>query len=372
MTVPLLDRRAAAERVPLAEFVERSACRTLVIGPSKDPNAKVTLLLVPSHAHRPALAIKAPTTDGAAAAVAAEQRLLDALHAMPLGPLARTLPRVLDQVDFGGRPAAVMTALAGVPMSTRYLRWRHTARPERVAADFAAVASWLAGFQASTAQRTAGLDMDCGVTSALRRRFGEDAGLPRDLECLSRIHARLAREAVPRTAVHGDLWMGNVLMAGRDVSGVVDWEAGTTAGEPVRDVVRFAHMYALYLDRSTRAGRRVAGHPSLRAGAFGAGLEYALSGTGWFADLFRRFIRSALERLGAAPVIWREVVLAGIAEVAALTDDAAFARPHLQLFRRLTQVPPALGDANGSNTGPGFKRAGTPTMRSRTTGTEER
>ena len=343
-SAPLLDRRATSARVPLAEFVERSACKTLVLGPSKDPNAKITLLLVPSNARRPAFAIKAPTTDGAAAAVEAELQLLEALHTMPLGPLAGTLPRIVDQVDFGGRPAAVMTALAGVPMTTRYLRWHHTARAKRVAADFAAVATWLAGFQAATAQKTAELEMDCGVTSGLQQRFGDDAGLPRDLECLGHIHARLAREAVPRTAVHGDLWMGNILITGRDVSGVVDWEAGATRGEPVRDVVRFAQMYALYLDRSTRTGRRVAGHPPLRAGAFGAGLEYALSGTGWFPDLFRRFIRSALERLGASPDAWRDAVLAGIAEVAALTDDAAFARPHLQLFRRLTQVPTALGE----------------------------
>jgi hypothetical protein len=43
-----------------------------------------------------------------------------------------------------------------------------------------------------------------------------------------------------------------------------------------------------------------------------------------------------LDRLGASPVLWRDVALAGIAEVAATTDDPEFARNHLELFHRIT------------------------------------
>ena len=116
---------------------------------------------------------------------------------------------------------------------------------------------------------------------------------------------------------------------------MVDWEAGATSGEPVRDLVRFALMYALYLDRRTRAGRRVAGHSGLRADSWGAGVEYALDGHGWFPDLFRRFLKDGLNRLGASPANWRDAAFAGIAEIAALTDDQDFARHYLQLFRRV-------------------------------------
>ena len=150
------------------------------------------------------------------------------------------------------------------------------------------------------------------------------------------IHARLRLNQVPRTVVHGDFWFGNILVSGGRVSGVVDWEAATTRGEPVRDLVRFANMYALYLDRRTRRGRRVAGHRGLRADRWGAGLEYAIGGTGWFPTIYRRFLEDGLARLGAEPKSWRDAALAGVAEVAALTDHGDFARFHLELFRRLT------------------------------------
>jgi hypothetical protein len=97
-------------------------------------------------------------------------------------------------------------------------------------------------------------------------------------------------------------------------------------------------MYALYLDRRTRRGRRVAGHPGLVAGTWGAGVEYALTGAGWFPEAFRGFLRDGLQRLGASPESWRDAAVAGIAEVAAVTDDRGFARSHLELLRRLRGV----------------------------------
>ncbi len=139
------------------------------------------------------------------------------------------------------------------------------------------------------------------------------------------------------SAVHGDLWLGNILLADGRISGIVDWEAGAASGQPVRDLVRFAHMYALYLDHDALRGGRVVGHRGFRAGEFGAGLEFALYGTGWLPDLFREFVAGGLERLGASSEGWRDAVLAGVAEVAALTDDPSFACRHLGLFRRLTQ-----------------------------------
>jgi Phosphotransferase enzyme family len=227
-----------------------------------------------------------------------------------------------------------MTALQGRPMTASYGR-RHTADPGRVAADFAAVGDWLAQFQTGTRGPRASIEMDVGVSLRLERRFSADERIGADLEALSAIHARLRREAVARTAVHGDFWFGNVLCAGGRVSGVVDWEAGSTSGEPVRDLVRFALSYALYLDRRTRSGRRVPGHRELRAGTWGAGVEYALEGGGWFPDLLRRFLQDGLARLGASRESWRDAAIAGLAEVAALTDDEPFARNHLDLFRRL-------------------------------------
>jgi hypothetical protein len=120
------------------------------------------------------------------------------------------------------------------------------------------------------------------------------------------------------------------------VSGVVDWEFGAASGEPVRDLARFATMYALFLDRRARPGRPVRGHRGLRRTHFGAGVEYAINGDGWFPSLFRRFLSDGLTRLGASPSCWHDVALAGIAEVAAFTDDFEFAQRNLALFQRLT------------------------------------
>jgi len=248
-----------------------------------------------------------------------------------------TIPRVVDNVDFQGRQGIVMTAVHGTPMTTSYLRWRGTASRARVAAHFAAVDAWLAELQRETTVEPAPIDMDGGVASRLASRYCDDEAIHDVLDRLPEIYTRLRRDVVPRTAVHGDLWVGNVLLSGGRASGVVDWEAGAASGEPVRDLVRFALMYALFLDRRTRTGRRVAGHPDLRAGDWGAGVEYALDGAGWLPELFREFIRRGLARVGASPASWHDAALAGIAEIAALTDHDEFARLHLDLFRRVAR-----------------------------------
>jgi aminoglycoside phosphotransferase (APT) family kinase protein len=336
---------AAFGRASLSGFVAASGLRSVVLGMSKDPNAKITVLLVSPKTGRPVVAVKAPTTDVAARAVEAEETLLTAIWKLRPRAVMTTVPRVVDAVEFHGRRAAVMTAVQGKPMTTTYIAWRHTASEQRVTTDFAAIDEWLRELQGGTAHGAAPLDMDGGIVSRLRSRFSAEPLLEDDLGRLAEIHARLRRNTVPRTVVHGDLWFGNILLDGREVSGVVDWEAGAIAGEPVRDLVRFAHMYALFLDRRTRPGRRVAGHAGLRAGSWGAGVEFALDGTGWFPDLFRRFLGNGLARLGASSTSWRDAALAGIAEVAAFTDHDQFARSHLELFRRVaTKPPPERGD----------------------------
>lgn len=320
----------------LWEFVRASGLQSLVVGVSKDPNAKLTVLLVSPDSGQPALAIKVPTTDAAARAVQAEERALADLGRLRLRVMG-TIPRVVDNVEFQGRQGIVMTAVHGTPMTTSYLRWRGTASRARVAAHFAAVDAWLVEFQGDTTAEPAPIDMDGGVASRLASRHCDDEGIHDVLDRLPEIYTRLRRDVVPRTAVHGDLWVGNVLLSGRRASGVVDWEAGAASGEPVRDLVRFALMYALFLDRRTRAGRRVAGHPGLRAGEWGAGVEYALDGAGWFPELFRGFLGRGLARIGASPASWHDAALAGIAEIAAITDHDGFARLHLDLFRRVAR-----------------------------------
>ena len=322
-------------RVVASSLLELRGMQMLVVALSKDPNAKVTVLLIPIGSERPSLAIKIPTTAAAEATIAAERTvLLDLQTRLPSDVLA-SVPALKDIPEAQGRPWLVTTALPGVPMTTRYHAWRHVSNPTAVDADFRAVEAWLARFQSASAGPRSPLDMDGGTTELLRRRFAGDPLLDERLARLSDIHSRLRSTTTPRTAVHGDFWFGNVLMAGKQISGVIDWEGGAASGEPVRDLVRFGLSYALYLDRHTRPGRRVARHRGLRVGEWGAGITWSFEGEGWFPDQVRGFIRGGLERLGADPSCWREAMLAGLAEVAAAADHLDFARMHWDLFDRL-------------------------------------
>ena len=309
---------------------------TLVVALSKDPNAKLTVLLIPRGSPRPTLAIKVPTTPAAAVTIAAEREVLSALHSRLPDAIRASVPR-LEEFQEAPAGSLVTTALPGSPMTTRYHAWRHLATPSAVRADFLTVETWLANFQGATAGPREPVDMDGGAAEVLRRRFADDPGLSESLASLAAIYARLRTTSTPRTAVHGDFWFGNLLLVGDQISGVIDWEAATACGEPARDLVRFALSYSLYLDRHSRAGRIVAGHRGLRAGEWGSGIKWALDGEGWFPELAREFVRGGLARLGADPDHWREAMLAGVAEVAATADHLEFAREHWRLFERLTE-----------------------------------
>jgi aminoglycoside phosphotransferase len=324
----------------LREYVTRSGLREVVIGASKDPNAKILVLLVRPDSGDPVVAVKVPTTDVAARVVEAEMTVLRHLARTGDPELLETIPRLVDVVVHDGRRAAVTTALGGTPMTALYYRRRHTGSERHAAADFAAAEAWLARFQAATAQRPTALELGGeAVVDRLLGRFGGDRVIRSDAARLQAIHDALRAETTTASAVHGDLWFGNVIVRGGRFSGVVDWEAGSTTGEPVRDIVRFALLYALYLDRRTRAGRRVRGQ-GFRANGWGAGVDHALDGVGWFPALFETFVRRGLARVGASPEVWRLAVLAGICEFAATTDHDGFARLQLELFRRLPDRRP--------------------------------
>jgi hypothetical protein len=307
----------------------------IVIGTSKDPNAKVTVLGIEPGGGGPSIAMKVPTTDVARDAVETEGHLLVDLQRRRPTHVLSTIPRVIDLVLFEGRRGLVTAGLGGRPMSASYLRWRHCADPRTVSADLNAVSRWLASFQRDTSGARSPIDICAGLTERLSARFADEPSLAEDLEALARIDRRLREEAAPRTAVHGDLWFGNILLRGGEVSGVIDWEFGAISGEPLRDLVRFALVYAAYLDRHTRSGGRVAGHRKLRADAWGAGIRFAVDGSGWFPDLLRAFVTEGLERLGVDRRRWRDALLAGLLEIAATADHQDFARQHLRLFHQL-------------------------------------
>ena len=322
----------------LASFIDQVGGRTACLAMSRDPNAKVTILLFPPGAAQPAYVAKVPTTDAAAASVEREAEQLTEITSRAPGPVNATMPKVVATVEHLGRPVLVMTAMPGQSMLAAYHSWRHTARPKTVAADFAAAGSWLSGLQSATAGNghVSLAQMLDGVADVISRRFGSRRGADADLADLDCLRGRLADHRTPQSIVHGDFWPGNLLVERGRVVGVIDWESARLTGTPARDVARFVTSYSLYLDRHTRPAHRVAGHPGLRAGGWGAGVQYAIDGAGWYPDLARSFVMTGVERLGASPSCWRDVMLADLAVTAAGADHDDFAWNHLLLFRRLT------------------------------------
>lgn len=337
MTVDVAAVEAVrSSRPPLAlhQLLAGERGRVVVLGGSKDPNRKLTIVVTPEGRGAPRLVVKAPTTDAAETCVLGEARFLRDLEAA--WPGLDGVPRVLGEVEFEGRRAAILSGLPGVPMSTLYHRWRHTARPRTVEEDFAAAERWIASFQKTTANGWARPSLLDGVAFRLMQRFDDDPSVAPALSAVDALRKELSELATVRVAAHGDLWCGNLLVSDDDIAGVVDWEAATLSGDPLRDLVRFPLTYSLYLDRHTRSGRKVAGHPGLRAHEWGSGIRYALEGRGWYPSLFRTFLRRGLRRLGLPPRSWRVVAMAGLAEIAATADDHVFARRHVRLLARLT------------------------------------
>jgi len=329
----------------LSELLADTKFRMTVLGTSRDPNAKVTVLLVPTGVDRSPLVVKVPTTAIAAETVAREADFLTALHSFSSPLIASTVPRVVEMVTTSRGDALVATLAGGRPMTTAYHRWRHTRSRVAVARDLGAVAAWLRRLHTETASGSAPVEMDAGITDRILARFGHEPTVTHTVSAVASACSRLRKHRAPRTVVHGDLWCGNVLLRDGTVSGVVDWEEGIGAGEPLRDVAHFALTYALYLDRHTRPGRPVTGHPGLRATGWGAGIAYLLDGDGWACDLLRTFVRMTMRGLGVPGDLWRDALTAGIAEIAALADDATFAQAHLQLLGRITESPRTIAAA---------------------------
>lgn len=323
-------------RPPLASLIDQAGGRAVGLALSRDPNAKATVLLFGRTGNQPRYVAKVPTTAQAEQSVLREAAVLADVGRCDLGPAGATVPRLVTVAEHHGRPVLVTTALPGQTMLAAYHSWRHTARPATVRADLAAAGQWLAVVQDQTAAADCGLAEPVDEAAAvIARRFGGEPGLAADLDRLAGLRGRLAGLRAPQVVMHGDFWPGNLLLADGRVRGVIDWEGGRLAGPPTRDLARFVLAYAFYLDRHTRPGRRVAGHPGLRAGPWGAGVGYLLRGAGWFAGLAQGLLADGLRRLGVPPGCWRDVLLTEIACTAAEADHPGFARHHLHLLRRL-------------------------------------
>jgi hypothetical protein len=333
----------AAEWHPASvhELLASPKVHGLLLTASRDPDAKFTFLVAagPKARRRVELAVKIPSTIAAGVAVEQEGRVLVAIRRHPLHEVASTVPRYVESRHIDGRPVLVSTALEGTPMSVRYHAFLHTARRREVARDLDQALAWLIRFQEVTSHGVGPVSWPDEVAADLRGRWDGHPRMPVAISRLDGARHRLGGQTTPLTAVHGDYWFGNVLVGERGVTGVIDWESGAGSGQPLRDLARFALSYALYLDRHTREGRRVLGHPRLRRNGIAPGITYALLGTGWLPTLVQGFLCNGLTALGLPRSLWYDVALVGIAEVAASSNSDAFGAEHLALLSSLPAQP---------------------------------
>ena len=318
--------------------------RGVLIATSRDPDAKRTFIVTPppeSYLDGPAgpVAIKIPVTVAAASAISRETRMLMALGEAQLGGLEPTVPRYLETLDSDGLPAVVTTVVKGAPMSVAYHRWLHTSRRQPVAKDFALAGGWLRHFQRATAGDRGRITWAREVADDVRSRWPGHPRLEAAQVRLAAADRQLKSHRTARTMVHGDYWFGNLLVDNGRITGVVDWENGARAGWPLRDLVRFALSYCLYVDRHTRPGHPVRGHRGLRRTGFGAGIRYGLLEEGWLSDLVRLYLRRGLDGLGLPSALWYGAALAGLGEIAATANDDGFAAQHLELLADLPYWP---------------------------------
>ena len=208
MTATTVARRT------LFDLVDDAQGRVVCLAMSKDPNAKVTVLLFRPGEDHPKYAAKVPTTAVAARRVQHEVMTLSSLDRTKLGVLSETIPEVAEVVEHMGWPVLVTTALPGRVMLASYHQWRHTSRPVSVKADFDAAGCWLAELHrhASTGEASLAGMID-GVATDIALRFGDDLVTAEDDENLLALRTRLDRHQSVRGLVHGDFWPGNLLTA---------------------------------------------------------------------------------------------------------------------------------------------------------------
>jgi aminoglycoside phosphotransferase len=334
----------AAATTEFSNWLREADYRVALLDHSNDPDKRVIALLFAANASAPSLAVKVAPEPAGAQRLRAERERIRELHELGVAAVRRCAPRlaelpVANPVDSAATSGELLatTAARGTPMFVTYHRGAHTRTHRHVLADFTAAASWLAELHELRTGPARPLDVAAGIEATLGS-YLDDSDAFAARRALGELRRRLRRYQVADRVVHGDFWPGNLLVEHGVICGVVDWERWCPAGNPVRDLARFAASYSLYLDRRTRPGRPVGGHSGLRAGDARGGIGYALDGVGWYPRLVRGYLREGLERLGLPADIGRDVVLAEVAANAAESTSPEFGSALWRTFIALSEA----------------------------------
>ena len=292
-----------------------------------------TLLLTPAGADGPRLAVKVPATRSAEAQVEREARMLVEVRRLELGRLRATVPRFVQLCEQDDRMVLVASAVPGRSLTGAFCRpgalVHKTCRP----AELTVAGAWLARFQDVTLRGSGAVDLlPPGLIDRLelQGREGRASGeARRDAQTVAdrarRVQQRLACHDAPRSAVHGDFRAAHVLVdvRGADVTGVLDWRAAQTRGEPLVDLGRFAVTHD-------------PAHPGGHRAVPGATV---LAGRGFHAESTRRFLKDGLARLGLPESLWYPVAWAATASLLAEIDGGTEPRRASMITRLLARSP---------------------------------
>jgi hypothetical protein len=325
----------------------------MLAGADKDPSAKVIFLLFDRAGRLAAVAKVArdPLEEGA---LEAEHSALTELQRTGASVLRGTAPEPLALEPVAGHATLVLSAVEGRPMTTTYYSPGHVSSPALVEKDFDLAASWLGSFQEGTRRGSVVFDQQMfdRWIGATFERYRSVIGWN---EVEDRLFATLRDRArglygtpIPISGVHGDYWMGNILVERGAVAGIVDWERALVAAPPFADAYKFATSYGFYLDRGYPGhGGRVPGHPERDVIAanwsrFGSwpnlvGFGYAYFGTGWFPSLVRRFVLGNLDRLGVPHEVNAVFFPAFLAAEATALRDEGFRQGYRSLLAAIAE-----------------------------------
>ena len=277
----------------------------------------------------PRLVVKVAWSPAGAAALRAHCEALGAIRRVPaLDGLAGVLPEVVTEGSLRGRQHLVERALPGVD-------GRRFARSPLCESALSAAADRIGALHRCTATPGAfddaamGRIVDQRLATIARARPAADtqarlAALRRALEpALSGLRVGFAR-------VHGDLWLGNLLLSAdaTSVTGIVDWEASRPLDLPGVDL---AHL--VLATRSARHRREL-----------GVVARSLLEGTERLTDFERGLIESAVEPYAEARLPLRELVLlAWLQHVAQRLDQGTLHHRARWLRRNVAPVLATFG-----------------------------
>jgi hypothetical protein len=250
--------RAAALAVQVAGLDAESplcSARRVVVSAAGMTSTDVAVVAVAASGEPPSVIVKLPMNDKAAVRLELEVAALQSLHGDPrLGRWRQLLPRPLATGTFRGQRYHVATALAGRGAAGCLRSLQAPRELVRAAADVIAVLHRVTAVGVHGDSTLARGWVDSHLAE-LEPHIGRDRRLRLASARLSdELHETLESGSYTASRIHGDYWLGNVLLASpatrrETVAGIVDWDASSRYELPLHDLLHLVFYTRSLLTR---------------------------------------------------------------------------------------------------------------------------